>query len=360
MECTRPRPAMITTSWLVALLVVLLADLLATRSAVAAESAYVDAGRGDVRIVRPSDFDPAEPLPLIMLLHAYAYSGEIEEAYLRLSSQVDAQRFILCLPNGRRNFTGQRYWNATDACCDIFNQSPDDSGYLRGLVDVVTNAYAIDPRRIHLVGHSNGGFMAHRMICEHDGLFAGIATLASATYLNADACTLETPVHVLQVHGTLDVVVLYGGGCFVSGGCYPSAEETQRHVAADNGCGDSPDPRGGSIDLVPGGGAESMTSVFASTCATGGSAELWTVPGAGHNPPFGTRFAEEVVAWLLARPAPTPVPDADLNGDDRVTAADLGILLASWGDCAGCDADFDGNGIVAGLDLGVLLGQWAP
>jgi len=62
----------------------------------------------------------------------------------------------------------------------------------------------------------------------------------------------------------------------------------------------------------------------------------------------------------LARPAPTPVPDADLNGDDRVTAADLGILLASWGDCAGCDADFDGNGIVAGLDLGVLLGQWAP
>ncbi|MDG1360334.1 MAG: alpha/beta hydrolase-fold protein [Phycisphaerales bacterium] len=360
MECTRPRPAMITTSWLAALLVVVLADLLATRGAVAAESAYVDAGRGDVRIVRPSDFDPAEPLPLIMLLHAYAYSGEIEEAYLQLSSQVDAQRFILCLPNGRRNFTGQRYWNATDACCDIFNQSPDDSGYLRGLVDVVGDAYAIDPRRIHLIGHSNGGFMAHRMICEHDGLFAGIATLASATYLNADACTLETPVHVLQVHGTLDVVVLYGGGCFVSGGCYPSAEETQRHVAADNGCGDSPDPRGGSIDLVPGGGAESTVSAYASTCASGGSAELWTVPAAGHNPPFGTRFAEEVVAWLLARPAPMPVPDADLNGDDRVTAADLGILLASWGDCAGCDADFDGNGIVAGLDLGVLLGQWTP
>ena len=55
-----------------------------------------------------------------------------------------------------------------------------------------------------------------------------------------------------------------------------------------------------------------------------------------------------------------PEPDADLNGDDRVTAADLGILLASWGDCAGCAADFNGDGLVAGFDVGVLLGQWTP
>jgi polyhydroxybutyrate depolymerase len=202
--------------------------------------------------------------------------------------------------------------------------------------------------------------MAHRMICEHDGLFAGIATLAAATYLDPGACTLETPVHVLQVHGTLDVVVLYGGGCFVSGGCYPSAEDTQRFVAADNGCGARPDPGGGSIDLVPGGGEESTITTYASTCSPGGSAELWTVADFGHNPPFGTRFAEEVVAWLLARPAPMPGPDADLNGDARVTAADLGILLASWGACTGCAADFDGDGTVAGFDLGVLLGQWTP
>jgi hypothetical protein len=49
-----------------------------------------------------------------------------------------------------------------------------------------------------------------------------------------------------------------------------------------------------------------------------------------------------------------------LNGDARVTAADLGILLASWGACTGCAADFDGDGTVAGFDLGVLLGQWTP
>ena len=90
------------------------------------DSEYVDAGRGDVRVVLPSDRDPGEPLPLILLLHSFAYSGEIQEAYFRFAEQVDEQRFILCLPDGNRNFTGQRFWNATPACCDLFNQNPDD------------------------------------------------------------------------------------------------------------------------------------------------------------------------------------------------------------------------------------------
>ena len=220
--------------WVVAAL------LIPAEFAVADESEYIDAGRGDVRVVRPSDFDPAEPLPVVILLHAFGYSASFEESYLQFSAHVDSHRFILGIPDGSRNLTFQRYWNATDACCDIFGQGPDDSGYLRELIDVMSDVYEVDPRRIHLVGHSNGGFMAHRMICDHPGLIAGIATLASATFNDPDACVLGEPVHVLQAHGTIDPVILYGGGCLV-GGCYPSASLTQRYVADDNGCGRTPD-----------------------------------------------------------------------------------------------------------------------
>ncbi|MFO0875027.1 MAG: peptidoglycan DD-metalloendopeptidase family protein, partial [Phycisphaerales bacterium] len=48
----------------------------------------------------------------------------------------------------------------------------------------------------------------------------------------------------------------------------------------------------------------------------------------------------------------------DLNGDGAVNGADLGLLLGSWGACAGCAADIDGNGAVNGGDLGLLLGAW--
>jgi hypothetical protein len=58
------------------------------------------------------------------------------------------------------------------------------------------------------------------------------------------------------------------------------------------------------------------------------------------------------------------IPDAcesaaivgDLNHDGKVNGADLGMLLANWGN-AGV-GDLDGNGSVSGADLGILLTHW--
>jgi len=48
---------------------------------------------------------------------------------------------------------------------------------------------------------------------------------------------------------------------------------------------------------------------------------------------------------------------ADLNGDGRVDAADLAILLNQWGTSGSADIDHDG--IVGGSDLGALLNAWS-
>lgn len=47
----------------------------------------------------------------------------------------------------------------------------------------------------------------------------------------------------------------------------------------------------------------------------------------------------------------------DLNGDGAVNGADLGDLLAAWGQEGGAP-DLDGSGQVGGADLGLLLGAW--
>lgn len=49
---------------------------------------------------------------------------------------------------------------------------------------------------------------------------------------------------------------------------------------------------------------------------------------------------------------------ADLTLDGRVDGADLGELLAMWGNCPECPADLNGDGIVDGADLGDLLSAW--
>lgn len=51
---------------------------------------------------------------------------------------------------------------------------------------------------------------------------------------------------------------------------------------------------------------------------------------------------------------------SDIDGDGQVGAADLALLLGSWGICGGgcCSADLDQDGVVGGPDLATLLGAW--
>jgi len=52
---------------------------------------------------------------------------------------------------------------------------------------------------------------------------------------------------------------------------------------------------------------------------------------------------------------------ADLTRDGVVDGADLSVLLASWGTCAGdaCGGlDLTGDGAIDGVDLSILLGEW--
>jgi hypothetical protein len=60
----------------------------------------------------------------------------------------------------------------------------------------------------------------------------------------------------------------------------------------------------------------------------------------------------------LVEPPPPPCP-GDFNGDHVIDGADLGVLLAAWGNTSGPE-DLNGDGIVDGADLGLLLASWGP
>ncbi len=71
--------------------------------------------------------------------------------------------------------------------------------------------------------------------------------------------------------------------------------------------------------------------------------------------PCGTLNAYTIAASALGS---RPECAADLDGDGKVTGADLGILLQQWGGDG--PADLDRNGVVDGGDLGLLLQSWGP
>ena len=260
--------------------------------------ATVDAGRGEVAVYIPDDYNKEKPVPLIVALHGFTGSSETVEKYWRMIRLVDDKQFILCIPDGTKNSKGQRFWNATKACCDLENDGVDDSGYLRGLVELIETKYAVDPKSIHFMGHSNGGFMSLRMACDHADKIASVQSLAGAMFLDPTEHVPAEPVHVLQVHGTEDKSIKYDGGCW-DGRCYPSARETVEMWAGFNQCKMVP-KQGGTIDLVRNVEGEDTTVLRYKNDETKKVSELWTIHGASHGPRFNQTYSPRIVDWLLS------------------------------------------------------------
>jgi polyhydroxybutyrate depolymerase len=255
------------------------------------------------RTVVPSGYDGGFAVPMVVLLHGYGASGSIQDDYFGFTALANAKTFILATPDGMAETGGtqKRYWNATDACCDFFKTAPDDVKYLTAILDQTALEFRIDPKRVYFVGHSNGGFMSHRMACERSERIAAIVSLAGATWKDANRCEPTAPVSVLQVHGTADATVAFNGGIFY-GNAFPGAAETMQSWAKLNGCSGNLVEFGTPLDLdTVLLGDESTRS--RATCAMG-AAELWTIPGGAHIPRLGSSWGEEVWSFLQAHPKP--------------------------------------------------------
>ena len=332
-------------------------------SALGYEVVEIPTERGDVTLYIPSDPVPGTSLPLVVSLHGFTGNSTEHEQYFNLRSQVDQQQFLLCIPDGIENPQGDQFWNATEICCDFSFQRPDDSAYLRELIESIIDEQPVDLESIHMVGHSNGGFMSYRMACDNADLIASIASLAGATFANASDCTPSEPVHVLQIHGTADTTIDYNGSCF-GPFCYPGALESVQIWSQYNQCSGVTDT-GESLDLVGNiSGAETSRTLFNEGCEEKGTCELWTINGGNHGPSFNGNFSRELITWLLTHRRGNDTPClGDLNDDRVVDGIDLGLILAAWSgtqNCQGqaCAGDLDGDNRVNGADLGVFLTAW--
>ena len=274
----------------------------------------IDVGRGPVGVHVPPSYDPGTPTPLVLLLHGYGASGAIQESYMQFTPLADEFGFLYLRPDGRieTGGAGNRFWSATTPCCNFYGAPDDDDDYLLDLINEMKSQYNVDPLRVYVIGHSNGGFMSHRMACDHSDTIAAIASLAGATFLDPNDCQPTGNVHVLQIHGTADDTILYAGGFTFEdppapGGEYPGAGATVEQWAANNGCAIVADTSAPNIDLEANlAGAETTVTRYFTSCDPEGSAELWTIVGGSHVPALSATFSRQVVEFLYAHPKGAP------------------------------------------------------
>jgi len=214
-------------------------------------------------------------IPLVILLHCYGCTATELPGALHADALAAKYHFAVAAPaSGHIDRRGQPYWNATAACCDFEGKKPDDVGAIVRLIDERVKKGEVDPKRVYLVGFSNGAFLAWRIACDHADKIAAIVAIGGAA---PATCNPSSPVAVLEVHGRDDEVVPIGGGTLGAGlphaATFPSAKEALAVWGRVDHC-----------------------SVGAPGCAV----QQWILPG-GHWPETGAGFGERIWRWLATR-----------------------------------------------------------
>lgn len=205
-------------------------------------------------VFRPTSLDPKQLVPLVVAMHAYTVDSTWMETTTRFDQQAKHGGFIVVYPQGTNNS-----WNAGSCCGDNSN---DDVGFIRALIDRLVSGGHIDPKRVFVAGMSNGGMMAQRLACELSDRIAAVASVSGA--LATDACSPARPISVLEMHGTADTVVPFEGST-------PTISFMTRW-ATFNGCAGSPTVTQSGI---------TKTSTW-SGCREGTVVVLHAVTGGGH------------------------------------------------------------------------------
>ncbi len=270
-------------------------------------------GSRPVKLYVPSKYAPSTPTPLVIMLHGYGASGAAEELLVDLKPVAEADTVLYAYPDGTVDKLGNRFWNATNACCDFWNVPVDDVTYLSSLVTEIETRYHVDPKRIYFFGHSNGAFMSYRMACDKAGTVAAIGSLAGAEWYDTSMCKPSEPVSVLEIHGTADDIVLWDGGStsddsiwdggtIDGGGLYPSVPTTVGDWVTFDGCSKTPDASLPDLDVVA--GMQTTVTQYQSGCRSGSEVDLRTIEGGSHIPGLNTDFGTKLFAFLLAHPKP--------------------------------------------------------
>lgn len=203
----------------------------------------------------------SQPLALILVLHGYLETAQLIQLQTDFDSLSTARGYVTVYPQGVSNS-----WNGGGTCCgSAATQNVDDTGFLRQVISAVSAEYCIDPKRVHVTGMSNGGFMTHRIACELSDVVASAASCAGQ--LQRSPCSPGRHVPFIQMHGTSDAIVPYNGVW------YPSTDATMKSWATRNGCTSSTPMRTSSNAAV---------DVDTWPCPTDGPVVLHTVKGGSH------------------------------------------------------------------------------
>ncbi len=164
------------------------------------------------------DSPPAGPRPLVLVLHGHLGTaanalgaGAAPSPLSAWLGIAEREHILVAALQGLKGGDDHTGWH--DCRLDaVEDTSADDVAFARAVIASLVQSGRADPRRVYVMGMSNGAMMAYRLALELRPAPAAIAAV-SGTMAGRSACSASpVPVSVLLINGTDDPVVPYLGG----------------------------------------------------------------------------------------------------------------------------------------------------
>lgn len=276
---------------------------------------------------------PAGPRPTVVALHG----GTNQKNWVGnsgLTPLAEADKWIIVYPAAATSRGGLWQGGLTTAI-----QGSDDSAFVQSLIATLPAKHPIDVNRLYVIGGSNGGMMAMRVMCEMSDKFLGLVTgQASMTSWLASRCAPTAPRPVAIVHGDSDGTTPYA--CTVATGCPAGnqvmsgtvigAARTAALFAASNKCATTP------VDTTIG---SAPTIVLHSYGGCPNPVSLYQMVTIGHAWPQPQYAVNSTVIWqwfkaipLVVVPPPPPqnaAPVVKAGPDMTITLPASAILTGT-------------------------------
>ena len=159
------------------------------------ESLAVGRVNREYRLYVPPSANTGRPVPLVVAFHGMLVdSKDVMPKYTHLNETAERHGFILAYPNALFGTWGL-----------LPNRIDDDLALFDALFAKVSAAYRVDPKRIYVLGMSNGGYFAHLVAKERSNVVAAVAAHSGALGLQTlGGVNAARKFPVMIVHGGQD------------------------------------------------------------------------------------------------------------------------------------------------------------
>jgi polyhydroxybutyrate depolymerase len=250
------------------------------------------------RLYVPAAMPRDVPAPLVFVFHGGDGNGASAERLTGFDDLADREKFVVAYPDG-----WGRHWNdGRDVeAFESHRDRVDDVAFVAQLIEAISAAHRIDPRRVYATGISNGAIFSNFLAARLAERIAAIAPVAGGLAEPVrPGFHPARPVSVLIVNGTEDPLVPYSGGAVSrTHGRVVGAEQTARLWAEADGC------RRDAAKDAPGAAAGGCRTLRARWTAgrEGSEVVLDTIEGGGHTWPGGPQYLPRL---LIGRACPQP------------------------------------------------------